>query len=230
MATKISEALIRNLIDLPSETEWVEFKRNMQEPERIGKYISALSNSAALKGKPHAYMVWGISDEEHAIVGTTFNPFTNKKGNQPLQIWLKRFVEPRICFNFYKLSVDGHAVVVLEIEQAHTNPVSFQGTEYIRVGSCNTKLSNWSGEQQALWRVLLGHDVGRRTEVAMRQAERSAEREGGPIELCPKCEASTYVPAADNDYNDKWKCLHCYYEGQPPPTPEGLQWCDWNTV
>ena len=60
--------LIRELISLPSETEWVEFKHNNDEPQMIGEYISALGNSAALLGRPKAYMLWGIDDETHKIV------------------------------------------------------------------------------------------------------------------------------------------------------------------
>jgi len=37
--------LIRELISLPNETEWVEFKHNNDEPQMIGEYISALGNS-----------------------------------------------------------------------------------------------------------------------------------------------------------------------------------------
>jgi ATP-dependent DNA helicase RecG len=42
---------------LPRETEWVEFKVNDCEPEGIGEYLSALSNSAALFEEKLAYMV-----------------------------------------------------------------------------------------------------------------------------------------------------------------------------
>lgn len=44
---------------LPSETEWLEFKVNNNAPEEIGEYISALANGAALRQKPHGYLVWG---------------------------------------------------------------------------------------------------------------------------------------------------------------------------
>ena len=52
-------ALVRELCNLPGETEWVEFKENNADPETIGKNISALANSAALEGKAFAYIVWG---------------------------------------------------------------------------------------------------------------------------------------------------------------------------
>jgi len=33
--------LVRELISLPRETEWVEFKHNNDDPQTIGEYISA---------------------------------------------------------------------------------------------------------------------------------------------------------------------------------------------
>ena len=47
--------LINELISLPNETEWLEFKHNNFDPEMIGEDISALANSAAYKGKDKAY-------------------------------------------------------------------------------------------------------------------------------------------------------------------------------
>lgn len=46
-----------NLIDIlrlenTAETEWLEFKSNYVSNQDIGEYISALSNGAALKGRP----------------------------------------------------------------------------------------------------------------------------------------------------------------------------------
>ncbi|MGN1083664.1 MAG: helix-turn-helix domain-containing protein, partial [Lachnospiraceae bacterium] len=67
------EKLIRELIRLSDETPWVEFKHNNYEPEMIGKDISALANSAALYEKSCAYMIWGIQDETHEIIGTEYN-------------------------------------------------------------------------------------------------------------------------------------------------------------
>ena len=43
--------------------------------EVLGEYISALSNAAAFHYKPQAYFVWGVNDETHEIVGTTFNQY-----------------------------------------------------------------------------------------------------------------------------------------------------------
>ena len=58
-------ALVRELCKLPNEAEWVEFKVNDADPDEIGEYISALSNSAALLAKPSAYLIWGIKNDDH---------------------------------------------------------------------------------------------------------------------------------------------------------------------
>lgn len=56
-------ALVKELTSLPNETEWVEFKVNNKEPNMIGEYISALSNSATLLGREKGYLVWGIDNK-----------------------------------------------------------------------------------------------------------------------------------------------------------------------
>ena len=66
--------LTRELVKLPTETEWVEFKENNADPQEIAEYISALSNAATLCGKSRGYLVWGVDDSTHEIVGTEFEP------------------------------------------------------------------------------------------------------------------------------------------------------------
>ena len=65
-------SLVDELTSLSNETVWVEFKVNNDKPDEIGEYISALSNSVTLAGKSHAYLIWGIHNETHDIVGTDF--------------------------------------------------------------------------------------------------------------------------------------------------------------
>lgn len=52
-------ALLVELLSLPNETEWVEWKHNNDNPEMIAERLSALANSAALHGRDFGYMVWG---------------------------------------------------------------------------------------------------------------------------------------------------------------------------
>ncbi|HED05107.1 MAG TPA: hypothetical protein ENI61_00300 [Ignavibacteria bacterium] len=76
---------LEQLRNLPAENEVVEFKGNNKDPQEIGEYISALSNSAALHNKPFAYICWGIENKTHQIVGTDFNPKSFKVGNEELE-------------------------------------------------------------------------------------------------------------------------------------------------
>ena len=97
-------ALVDELLALPAETNWVEFKENNVDAEMIGKRISAMSNAAQLSDKPFAYMLWGVRDDNHAAVGTTFEPSSQKHSNQPLELWLAQHLRPAIAFSFKVLN------------------------------------------------------------------------------------------------------------------------------
>ena len=78
-------ALLDRLRAEPQETEWLEFKANRYEPQALGEYLSALANSACLHGKTTGYLVFGIENGTHDVIGTTFRPEIEKgKGNQDL--------------------------------------------------------------------------------------------------------------------------------------------------
>lgn len=147
-------SLLRELRRLPNETEWVEFKHNNADPETIGEYISALSNSAALVDKQSAYVVWGVDDATHDVIGTQFKPSLAKHKQQELESWLLQKMAPKIDFRFYELMVtDEYPVVILEIQAATHTPVQFDGTEFIRVGSYKKKLNEFKEKERALWRI-----------------------------------------------------------------------------
>ena len=131
--------LIRELLSLPKETEWVEFKHNNFTPQMIGEYISALGNSAALLSRPKAYMLWGIDDETHKILGTTFNYRSCKKGAEELESWLTHMITPRVNFRFYETEINGMKLTLLEIPSAEKQPIKFQHEEYIRMVHCKMK-------------------------------------------------------------------------------------------
>lgn len=146
-------SLVRELCSLSRETEWVEFKVNAAEPQAIGEYISALANSAALVGKAFAYLIWGVRDDDHTLVGTSFGPQAAHIGNEELESWLLRLLEPKIDFRFFTVAIDGHRVVLLEIARSARHPVRFSGQEFIRVGSYKKKLKDFPEKERALWRI-----------------------------------------------------------------------------
>lgn len=145
--------VIRELISLPDETEWVEFKENNGDPQTVGEYVSALSNAAAMAGQVYGYLIWGVRDSDHAVVGTEFRPRQSKIGNEELENWLLRMISPKINFDFFELNIDGKNVVVLRIDRAYGHPVRFQDTEFIRIGTYKKKLKEFPQKERELWRL-----------------------------------------------------------------------------
>ncbi len=145
--------VVHELAKLPSEMPWVEFKLNNSDPQEIGEYISALANAAALEGKAHAYLLWGVDNDTHDIVGTSFDPASAKKGNQPLESWLLQLLSPRVHFKFERVAVDDREVVLLEIARAANRPVAFRCVEYIRIGEVKKPLKEAPELERSLWRI-----------------------------------------------------------------------------
>jgi len=145
--------VLQELRKLPAETEWFECKHNNDNPEDIGEYLSALANSAAFTGKTNAYLVWGVDNLTHEIIGTTFRPTLCKIGNEELESWLLRQLAPKINFRFHEITASDCTVVLLEIGAAFRHPVQFRNTEYIRVGSYKKKLKDFPEKERELWRV-----------------------------------------------------------------------------
>ena len=145
--------LVNELRTWPKETEWIEFKYNRAVPDEIGQYISALANSAALAGRANAYMVWGVNDATHEIIGTEFNPTIVKKGGEELESWLLRLMTPKIDFRFHSVAIEEQLVVLLDISAAFRQPVRFMNQEFIRVGSYKKNLKEFPEKERALWRI-----------------------------------------------------------------------------
>jgi ATP-dependent DNA helicase RecG len=68
--------ILHELMNLPTETEWVEFKeaKTFFDFEDIGRYVSALSNEANLNERPEGWLIFGVTDKPpRKIVGSHFN-------------------------------------------------------------------------------------------------------------------------------------------------------------
>ena len=87
------------------------------------------------------------------MVGTGFDPNNARVGNESLESWLLRLLEPKLHIRFFQVSIEGHSVIVLEIERAFHQPVQFRGQEYICVGSYEKTLKDFPQRARALWRV-----------------------------------------------------------------------------
>lgn len=148
------EQLIKLLIELselPAETEWVEFKVNRFNPEEVGRLISALSNSANLCGKQFGYLIFGVKDDNHEIVGTSIKPKIIKEGNEEIENWIMRGLRPHLDFKIYEFNCDKNTRVVLfEVPSATDLPVSFMDKAYIRIGSYTKELSDYPDKERQI--------------------------------------------------------------------------------
>lgn len=148
---------LKQLIDAlrlePRELEWLEFKRNNDQPQLIGEYLSALSNSACLSGKNHGYLVYGIDDVTHGVVGTDLRPHEAKgKGNEGLEPWLARLLSPRMDIRIFEYNYEGKHVVIFRIDATLNTPVKFSGTAYVRVGENKKVLAEHGEKERKIWK------------------------------------------------------------------------------
>lgn len=144
-------SLLREILSLGGEREWVEYKRNWFEPDTLGEYVSALSNSAALKGQFHGYFIWGIDDVNHDVVGTDFRFRDAKKGNEEYENHLARCLSPRIDFRHYCWKHEGCHVEMLKVDAAKDRPVAYKGEQYIRVGTSKQNLKGYPEKARQIW-------------------------------------------------------------------------------
>src|SRR3972149_1189582 len=127
---------LNELRSLPAETEVFEFKeaKNNFDFAKMGKYFSALSNEANLKGRPYAWLIFGIKDKGRIIVGSRFRP--NRKDLDSLKGELANKTTNRITFiEIYELFLPESRVIMFQIPAAPKGiPIAFDGHYYGRDG------------------------------------------------------------------------------------------------
>ena len=114
------------------ESEVIEFKeaRTNYSFNDIGKYFSALSNEANLRGLQEAWLVFGVSDDKR-YVGTEFR----KQGNlQNLKKEIVNGTNERLTFlEIYELRIEKCRVIAFQIPPAIRGiPTTWQGAAYAR--------------------------------------------------------------------------------------------------
>jgi len=129
--------MLDKLRHLPAETEIVEFKeaKNNFDFSDLGEYFSALCNEANLKDKPFAWLVFGVEDKKHKIVGSYFRP--QRKDLDNLKKEIADQTTSRITFiEIYEINQDNKRVLLFQIPAASKGlPVAFKGHYYGRDAS-----------------------------------------------------------------------------------------------
>ncbi|MDE6439824.1 MAG: putative DNA binding domain-containing protein, partial [Bacteroidales bacterium] len=143
MKTKDLASTLERLLNLPAEIEVVEFKKaeNSFDDKMLGQYFSALSNEANLRGKSCAWLVFGIENGTHAVLGSNY-----KKTRPALDAMKKKIADQttgRHTFTeIHELEYDGKRVVMFEIPPAPQGiPIAYQDHFYGRDGESLQGLS-----------------------------------------------------------------------------------------
>ena len=126
---------LRQLLHSTGENEVVEFKeaKRTYDLNKLGRYFSALSNEACLKGLKSAWLVFGVKDNQ-TVVGTQFR--VTAKDLQSLKKEVADKTTNRLTFiEIYEISHPDGRVLLFEIPAAPQGlPVSWDGHYYGRDG------------------------------------------------------------------------------------------------
>ncbi|MCJ2138383.1 putative DNA binding domain-containing protein [Methylobacterium sp. J-026] len=145
------QALLRRLVKEPSESAWVEFKENNDDPDMIGSWVSACANAAILAGKERGFLVFGVKEKPRRLVGTKVNLANMKKGGENFTNWLTRLIEPRLMMEFLDFKIGPLKYAIIAVEPTYDRPVKFNGVEYLRIGENTKKLAEFPNHERSIW-------------------------------------------------------------------------------
>ena len=124
---------LNELLSLPAENEVVEWKeaKNSFGFEELGKYFSALSNEANLKGEKSAWLVFGVKNNKD-LVGTNYK--NNKVELNKLKFGISEQTTSNITFiEIHIVIKDGKRIILFEIPSAPKGiPIAWKGHFYAR--------------------------------------------------------------------------------------------------
>jgi len=127
---------LQQLQNLQAENEIVEFKEanNGYDFGKLGKYFSALCNEANLNRATCAWLVFGIENKQHKVVGTKFRE--NRTALDSLKKEIADKTSNRITFiEIYEIFLPEGRVLLFQIPPAPKGiPVAFDGHYYGRDG------------------------------------------------------------------------------------------------
>ena len=146
-------ALIQTLCAHPKETEWIEFKESNFHPDEIGQRISAIANSAMLEQQSCGFIVFGVHDKTHGILGTSIRLKNEKQGGEPFEHWISKMLNPKITLSFRSIDIDEKHVELIIIDPAYQRPVRFKNDAYIRIGEVTKRLVGFPEREATLWNI-----------------------------------------------------------------------------
>jgi len=151
-------------LEEPYESEVVEFKeaKSSYSFKELGRYFSALSNEALIRGKRDAWLFFGLEDHK-TVKGTNYRR-DNPRSLQSLKNEIAGHVNTRSTFReIFELNYKSERVIAFQIPPAIAGmPTAFDKAAWSRDGSSLVPLSvdkyeeirqmrqtDWTGEQVA---------------------------------------------------------------------------------
>jgi ATP-dependent DNA helicase RecG len=126
--------IFSDAVALPAETEIVEFKtaKESYDFDKIGQYFSALSNEANLKGRSSAWLIFGVENTRHQVVGTNYR--TDRKKLDSLKKEIGDKTTNNISFvEIHELKHPEGRVIMFQIPPAPQGiPIAYEGFYYGR--------------------------------------------------------------------------------------------------
>lgn len=135
MAKEQYTNIFHNLIN-HSENEVGEFKKaeNNFDFDDLGKYFSALSNEANLRGFDFAWLIFGYDEKKHEIVGTSYK---NSEGalNNLKRDFSQHTTDGQTFREIIPIEIDGKRILMFKIPASPRNIVmKWKGIAYGRDG------------------------------------------------------------------------------------------------
>lgn len=127
--------LLHSLIQ-HKESEVVEFKKaeNNFDFDDLGKYFSALSNEANLRGLPFAWLIFGYDEKKHEIVGTYYKDGEGAL-NKLKHDFTNHTTDGQTFREIIPVEVDGKRILMFKIPASPRNIVmKWKGIAYGRDG------------------------------------------------------------------------------------------------
>lgn len=119
-----------------SENEIVEFKaaHNNYDIDELGKYFSALSNEANLREREFAWIVFGVENKTHEIVGTSFKD--SEQSLNKLKHDMSQHTTDNLIFREIEpITVEGKRVLMFKVPASPRNTVMhWKGIAWARDG------------------------------------------------------------------------------------------------
>lgn len=147
----IPELLLESLLARGREIEYIEYKDSNGDKMTLGKTVCALSNAASLADVEFGYLIYGVQDDTCTVVGTKFHPSTVRVGNEDLELWLNKQLDPDLNVQILEFEYRGMSVAIFKIPASVDRPNRFQGVSYVRIGSNIRELNDYPDRESEIW-------------------------------------------------------------------------------